>query len=148
MSINASVRKRSLSTNVFTIQINVFLRFKLILFVFLFQNKKKLLERIINENSGKTLHPNHFLLTGAREKLIQSIMGLRSQMIKDPKLKLKPKENLKLLEYQVELFRQVADVMTKVDLPRDFWDHTQDKMENELANAQATFINEEEAKDN
>jgi len=112
------------------------------------ENKKKLLERIINENSGKTLHPNHFLLTGAREKLIQSIMGLRSQMIKDPKLKLKPKENLKLLEYQVELFRQVADVMTKVDLPRDFWDHTQDKMENELANAQATFINEEEAKDN
>ena len=90
------------------------------------------------------MHPNHFLLTGAREKLIQTIMALRSQKIKDQKLKLTPKENLKLLEYQVELFREVADVMTKVDLPRDFWDQTQVRMENELASAQAAFIEENE----
>ena len=103
------------------------------------QNKKELLEKIISDNSGKTLHPHHFLLTGAREKLIQSIMSLRSQMIKEQKLNPEQhaKENLKLLEYQVELFKQVAEVMTKVDLPRDFWDQTQVKMEKELALAQA-----------
>ena len=71
-------------------------------------------------------------------------MAIRSQKIKDQKLKLTPKENLKLLEYQVELFREVADVMTKVDLPRDFWDQTQVRMENELASAQAAFIEENE----
>ena len=96
------------------------------------ENKRELLERILDENSGKSLHENHFLLTGAREKLIQTIMAQRSN-IKEPK------ENLKLLQYQVQLFKKVAQVMTKVDLPRDFWDQTQTKMEKELEEAKANL---------
>ena len=42
-------------------------------------------------------------------------------------------ESLQLLKYQVDLFRKVADVMTKVDLPRDFWDSTLAKMEKQLS---------------
>jgi hypothetical protein len=44
-------------------------------------------------------------------------------------------ESLQLLKYQVDLFRKVHDVMTKVDLPRDFWDSTLAKMEKQLAAA-------------
>ena len=44
-------------------------------------------------------------------------------------------ESLQLLKYQVDLFRKVHGVMTKVDLPRDFWDTTLAKMEKQLAAA-------------
>ena len=45
-------------------------------------------------------------------------------------------ESLQLLKYQVDLFRKVHDVMTKVDLPRDFWDSTLAKMEKQLSSLQ------------
>ena len=44
---------------------------------FFFQNKKEKLEDILRENENVTLHANHYLLTGAREKLIQVIMAIR-----------------------------------------------------------------------
>ena len=44
-------------------------------------------------------------------------------------------ESLQLLKYQVDLFRKVHEVMTKVDLPRDFWDSTLAKMEKQLSEA-------------
>ena len=54
------------------------------------QNKREMLEKIIRENESITLHPNHFLMTGAREKLIQCIIGT-NQLNKKfyPQLKLK-----------------------------------------------------------
>ena len=94
-------------------------------FIF-FQNKKEKLEDILRENENVTLHANHYLLTGAREKLIQVIMAMRGLTSNET-------EALQLLKYQVELFRKVADVMTKVDLPRDFWDSTLAKMEKQLS---------------
>lgn len=42
------------------------------------------------------------------------------------------KTSLDLLKYQVDLFKKVANVMSKVDLPKDFWDKTLAKMEQEL----------------
>ena len=45
--------------------------------LFFFQNKKEKLEDILRENENVTLHANHYLLTGAREKLIQVIMAMR-----------------------------------------------------------------------
>ena len=45
-------------------------------------------------------------------------------------------ESLQLLKYQVDLFRKVHVVMTKVDLPRDFWDSTLAKMEKQLSSLQ------------
>ena len=79
------------------------------------QNKKEKLEAILSENENVTLHANHYLLTGAREKLIQVVMAMRGLTSNET-------ESLRLLKYQVDLFRKVHDVMTKVDLPRDFWD--------------------------
>ena len=44
-----------------------------------------------------------------------------------------------MLKYQVELFNQVADVMSLVDLPRTFWDKTRVKMAKELENRVASL---------
>jgi hypothetical protein len=96
-------------------------------FVWVLQKKKQKLQDILDENAGVTLHPNHFLLTGIREKIIQIIMAQ-----KDSSGGGDPKEALKLLTAQVDLFGQVAEVMSKVDLPKDFWMQTLDKMQTEL----------------
>ena len=93
-----------------------------------FQNKKELLERILRDNENMTLHTNHFLLTGVREKLIQVLMAMRGLTSSED-------ESLNNLKYQVELFRKVKNVMAQVDLPRDFWDATLAKMERELDKA-------------
>lgn len=82
----------------------------------------------MEENENKSLHKNHFLLTGTREKLIQVIMASRGLACNEDKA-------LELLEYQVHLFKTVANVMTKVDLPREFWDKTLARMEKELMHA-------------
>lgn len=92
------------------------------------KNKKEKLEAILRENENVTLHANHYLLTGAREKLIQVIMAMRGLTSNET-------ESLQLLKYQVDLFRKVHEVMTKVDLPRDFWDSTLAKMEKQLSEA-------------
>lgn len=42
------------------------------------------------------------------------------------------KEIYSLLKYQLDLFAKVAEVMTKVDLPRLFWDETLARMQKEL----------------
>ena len=93
--------------------------------IVILQNKREKLESILKENENVTLHQNHFLLTGAREKLIQVIMAKRG-LVTDEKM------SQDLLKYQVELFSKVANVMTKVDLPREFWDSTLKRMEDEL----------------
>jgi len=89
------------------------------------QNKRECLEKILHENEGITLHPNHFLLTGVREKLIHTLIAQRSYTESED-------EACNLLKYQVEMFKKVADVMGLVDLPRTFWDKTKSKMEKEL----------------
>ena len=75
------------------------------------QNKRECLEKILRENEGLTLHPNHFLLTGVREKLIHTLIAQRSYTESED-------EACNLLKYQVEMFKKVADVMGLVDLPR------------------------------
>ena len=75
------------------------------------QTKRECLEKILLENEGITLHPNHFLLTGVREKLIQTLIAQRSYSESED-------EACNLLKYQVEMFKKVADVMGLVDLPR------------------------------
>ena len=75
------------------------------------QNKREYLEKILHENEGITLHPNHFLLTGVREKLIHTLIAQRSYTESED-------EACNLLKYQVEMFNKVADVMGLVDLPR------------------------------
>ena len=75
------------------------------------QNKRECLEKILHENEGITLHPNHFLLTGVREKLIHTLIAQRSYTESED-------EACNLLKYQVEMFKKVADVMGLVDLPR------------------------------
>ena len=90
------------------------------------------MEAVLSENENVTLHANHYLLTGAREKLIQVLMAMRGLTSNEA-------ESLRLLKYQVDLFRKVAEVMTKVDLPRDFWDSTLAKMEKQLAAAMETY---------
>ena len=102
------------------------------LLIFFFQVKKQALEEIVKTHSNVSLHSNHYLLTGTREKLIQVIMALRAKGNPNGE------ESLALLKYQVDLFKQVSQVMTKVDLPRIFWDVTLSKMEEELENLTLT----------
>ena len=93
--------------------------------IYFLQNKREKLETVLRENENVTLYTNHFLLTKAREKLIQTIMAIRRKISDE-------KESTNLLKYQIDLFKKVAEPMSKVDLPRDFWDQTLEKMESDL----------------
>ena len=66
-------------------------------------------------------------MTGIRERIIQCQIKLRKQT-KDSE------ENYRMMQKQVQLFNEVEPVMSKVDLPSEFWHETKEKMEKELAN--------------
>ncbi len=85
------------------------------------------LKQILDANGGKSVHNNHYLMIGLRERLIQCLINLRKEA-EDPAGK------LDLMKEQVELFKLVGPIMAKVDLPADFWINTQRKMEDELTN--------------
>lgn len=88
------------------------------------------LNSILNEHSGKNFHPNHFLMTGIRERLIQVLIQTRKSE-QDNQRKV-----VQLLKRQVDLFETVANVMSKVDLPSEFWSFTMEKMQRELQEAE------------
>ncbi len=66
-------------------------------------------------------------MTGIRERIIQCQIKLRKQT-KDSE------ENYRMMQKQVQLFNEVEPVMSKVDLPSEFWHEPKEKMEKELAN--------------
>ena len=47
------------------------------------QNKKDCLEKVLHDYDGVKLHSNHFLITGAREKLIQTLIGMYARESKE-----------------------------------------------------------------
>ena len=70
---------------------------------------------LIDDLAGSILHPNHYLLIGIKEMLLQRLMW--SINIKTIYTGLKNEDKIKNLELRTKLFGEVVDVLVLVDSP-------------------------------
>ena len=98
----------------------------------------------MENNCGKTVHDNHFLMGGAREKLVQFYLSRRQKLmhlLKQKDGELSPEkmshirqEIIAAFEKQLFHFTHIAQVMEKIDYPKEFWQKSRQKMISELSN--------------
>jgi len=90
---------------------------------------------ICSDETSRTLHPNHFLLIGAKEKMIMGLKLELRRMRNGGREKEKARSEARVcLEEQVAVFKEVHSVMVMVDLAPELWDEALRKLESDLGN--------------
>ena len=108
--------------------------------------------KILEDNVNKTVHTNHFLMGMVREKLVTCHLRRRQklvQMIRDDKVLRDLQKSGKYSDViseilnshaqQLEHFNEVVRVMEKIDLPKEFWHQSLQKMTSEFEAAKTLY---------